>query len=209
VILLVILPISHHLYEDFAQPLAMQILGQVASYAIVPVVLLVTILGGLAHVYRSGLRWTAPSILIVLGLWGWVFGGMGAVLDSTIAINQVTHNTMWVPAHFHTYYLLGVVTFVLSYLFYLIGDLSGLRQTRLSKTAAWLFGVGAVGFVLMFYFAGGHSIPRRYATRLPDGRIYPQVAVPFVVLLALSLLWLSVEMLRGLKRAWRQTRAEP
>ncbi len=208
VIVLVVLPTSHHLYQDFAQPFALQILGQVASYAIVPPVLLITILGGLALIYRSGLRWAAPSILIALGLWGWVFGGMAAVLDSTIAINQVTHNTMWVPAHFHTYYLLGVASFTWAYLFYLIGDLSKLRAKSFSKIAAWLYGLGAVGFVLMFYFAGGHSIPRRFATYLPDWNIYAQIAVPFVVLLAFSLLWLSAEMVRGLKRAWRATMAE-
>ncbi|MCC6315322.1 MAG: cbb3-type cytochrome c oxidase subunit I [Thermomicrobiales bacterium] len=208
VIILVIIPWSHHLYMDLAQPTPIQILGQVASYAIAPPLILVTILGVMTIVFRSGLRWTAPAILFVLGIWGWVFGGMGAVLDSTIAINNVTHNTMWVPAHFHTYYLLGVASFIWGYLFYLISDLGRLKADRFSAWAAWLYGVGAVGFVMMFYLAGAHSIPRRFDIRLPEWHIYAEIAVPFVVLLGLSILWLTIVMARGLKRAWRQTAAE-
>src|SRR5207245_1345376 len=72
---------------------------------------LVTIFGALGRIHRSGMRWSVPMILVALGLWGWVTGGLGAVLDSVIQINQVTHNTLWVPAHFHTYYLLGAAAF--------------------------------------------------------------------------------------------------
>ena len=39
-------------------------------------------------------------------------GGVAAVIDSTVAVNLVFHNTLWVPAHFHTYYLMGVVFMV-------------------------------------------------------------------------------------------------
>ncbi|HEY7119436.1 MAG TPA: cbb3-type cytochrome c oxidase subunit I [Tepidisphaeraceae bacterium] len=203
-ILLVITPTSHHLYQDFAQPIGLQILGQVASWAVVPEVLLITIVGSLAHVYRSGMRWAVPSILIVIGFWGWVFGGMAAVMDASIAVNNLTHNTLWVPGHFHTYYLLGVTTFVWAYLFFLIHDLSGIHEWAGSKLAAWLYGIGGVGFILMFFFAGAHSVPRRYAIHLGAWHIYAEIAVPFVSLIAISLLWLIADMARGLGRAWRE-----
>jgi cytochrome c oxidase subunit 1 len=204
VIILVITPTSHHLYQDFSQPIGLQILGQVASWAVVPEVLLITIVGSLAHIYRSGMRWTVPSILIALGFWGWVFGGIAAVTDASIAANNLTHNTLWVPGHFHTYYLLGVTTFVWAYLFYLIDDLSGIHEWASTKIAAWLYGLGGVGFILMFFFAGAHSVPRRYAIHLANWHIYAEIAVPFVLLLAISLLWLIADMSRGLRRAWHQ-----
>jgi cytochrome c oxidase subunit 1 len=205
VIVLMLINYSHHLYQDFAQPFALQLLGQLGSYAVGLPSFIVTIVGALALVYRSGLRWSAPSILIVLGLWGWVFGGLGAVLDATPPVNQVMHNTMWVPAHFHTYYILGAAAFAWAYLYHVLAELSDEPDRRGGRLAAWLYGVGAAGFVVMFFVAGAHSVPRRYAVHLPEWQIFARIAVPFVVLLALALAWLTGDMLRRLRPAWRRT----
>lgn len=204
-IILVITPTSHHLYQDFAQPFGLEFLGQLSSWSVVPEVLLITIIGSLSHFFRSGMRWSVPSILVVIGLFGWVFGGIGGVIDASMAANNLTHNTLWVPAHFHTYYIIGVVAFVLAFLFYLIGDLSGVKERPSSKIAAWLFGVGGVGFVLMFFLSGAKGVPRRYAVHLPEWQIFDKIAVPFVILIALCLLWLIADMARGLLGAWRKT----
>src|SRR5438876_7111217 len=42
---------------------------------------LVTIFGALGRIHRSGMRWSVPMILVALGLWGWVTGGLGAARD--------------------------------------------------------------------------------------------------------------------------------
>lgn len=195
-ILLVLLPFPHHLYQDFAQWPPLALIGEAASYSVALPAFLVTILGGLALMYRSGLRWSVPSILIAIGLWGWTFGGMGALLDSTIEINQVTHNTLWVPAHFHTYYVLGAVAFTWAFLYDLVGRRTGFRETRWSRVAAWLYGLGGVGFVLMFFAGGALSVPRRYAVYLlPTWQLTARLAVPFVLLLVVSIGWLTAEML--------------
>ncbi len=207
-ILLLIFPFPHHLYADFAEPLGLAILGQVASYSIAPVAVLITLLGGLSLIHRSDMRWTVPSIFIALGFWGWAFGGMGAILDSTIPINQVMHNTMWVPAHFHTYYLLGVVTFVWAFLYYLVNDLSGRKESASIRKAAWLFGLGAVGFLLMFYVEGAEGVPRRYSEHIPSWSTYAKIAVPFVLILIFSIGWIAIEILRGLRLAWQETENE-
>lgn len=205
IIVLMLVNYSHHLYQDFAQPLGLQMLGQLGSYAVALPSFIVTIVGALALIYGSGLRWSVPSILIVLGIWGWVFGGLGALLDATLPVNQVMHNTMWVPAHFHTYYILGAAAFAWAYLYHLLAGLSGRPGDRRSRIAAWLYGVGAAGFVVMFFVAGAHSVPRRYAVHLPQWQIFARVAVPFVVLLAFALAWLTIDMLTRLGPAWRRT----
>ena len=38
------------------------------------------------------------------------------MIDSTPMVNQYFHNTLWVPAHFHTYMALGVIFFIISVL---------------------------------------------------------------------------------------------
>lgn len=203
VIVLVLLPYFHHLYQDFAQPLAFAIIGQFASYAVALPAFLVTIFGGLSQFHRSGMRWSVPTILIALGLWGWTFGGLGAVIDSTIPVNQVMHNTLWVPAHFHTYYLLGAAAFTWAYMYWLIAELGKASESRISRAAAWLYGVGGAGFVLMFFYAGGLSVPRRFAEHIPVWQLPDQISIPFVILVALGALWLAGEMSGRAAAAWR------
>jgi len=196
---------SHHLYADFAQPVGLQLLAEIASYAVALPSFIVTIIGALTLIYRSGIRWTAAPMLLALGIWGWVFGGLGAVLDATIPANQVLHNTMWVPAHFHTYYLLGAVAFAWGYLFYMVRELSDRRAARATSIAVWLYGIGGAGFIIMFFVAGANSVPRRYAVHLVQWQMYARVAIPFVVVLALGLAWLSWDLATRFMAAWRGT----
>jgi len=203
VLVVLVLPFSHHLYQDFAQPKALLILGEFASFASTVPVLLVAIMGGLTLIYGSGMRWTVPSILVSLGLWGWAFGGIAGFMDAAIPINQVTHNTMWVPGHFHTYYLLGVLAFTFAYMYFLVSDRSGKQESAVSRVAAWLYGIGGAGFVLMFLLSGALSVPRRFAEHIPAWQLPDQISVGFVSLLALALLWLGGEIFLRLGKAWR------
>ena len=205
IIILMMANWSHHLYADFAQPFALQILAGVGSYVDALPSFIVTIVGALALMYGSGMRWTVTTVLVALGLWGWTFGGFGAVLDSTVAVNQVMHNTMWVPAHFHTYFVLGAVAFAWAYLAHMVTVLSGERNIRASRAAAWAYGLGGAGFVLMFFAEGAASVPRRYPVHLPQWQIYARIAVPFVVLIALSLAWLAWDVASRVAQAWRRT----
>ncbi len=202
-----LLPFFHHMYQDFVNTVPLHLIGEIGSYGSGLPVLLVTILGGLGLVYRAGMRWAVPSILILIGFWGWVFGGIGALVDATIPINQIYHNTLWVPAHFHTYYLLGAVAFVWAFLYHLTADLSGHREPGLSRTAAWLYGIGGAGFVLMFFIAGAAGMPRRYAIPVAGTGETTLAAIgsAFTALLGLALAWLAYDLLRQLRPAWRRT----
>ena len=96
---------------------------------------------------------------------GWAIGGVAAVIDSTVAVNTHFHNTLWVPAHFHTYYVMGVVLMILGTVFHLVTDLSKLPESgAITRAIVGTVGVGGYGFLLMFYLAGVAGVPRRYAT---------------------------------------------
>ncbi|HWG45340.1 MAG TPA: cbb3-type cytochrome c oxidase subunit I [Gemmataceae bacterium] len=164
VLVLIIIAYFHHLYMDFAQYKAVQIIGQVASYGVAIPSAVVSVYGALALVWRARMQWSMASMMMYLGVMGWCIGGMGALIDSTIAFNTKFHNTLWVPAHFHTYFLLGVVLMILGGTFHLCGKLSGLPENlRRSRWCTALICAGGYGFVLMFYLGGANSIPRRYA----------------------------------------------
>lgn len=187
VLLIVMFAYLHHLYMDFAQPQWLQIAGQLSSYMISVPAAVVTIFSTLLLVYGSKTRWTLASVMLYLGVLGWAIGGVAAVIDSTIAVNSRFHNTLWVPAHFHTYYLMGVVLMILGTVFHLASAVSRVPENRaLTKAILGTVGVGGYGFLMMFYIAGADGVPRRFAAypeEIATGVTYARISLVFVALL--------------------------
>ena len=159
VLFLVLLAFFHHLYMDFVQPVSLQYIGQVASYLSAVPATVVTVFGVIGQVHRSGMQWRFVPLCFCLGIMGWVIGGFAAVVDSTIAVNVIFHNTLWVPAHFHTYFLAGYFLMLWGFLY----EFSGSAREQLAKVGLWLIVAGAYGFLFMFYLGGALGVPRRFA----------------------------------------------
>jgi cytochrome c oxidase subunit 1 len=159
-LLFVLVAYFHHLYMDFAQFEALQFVGQIASYSSAVPATAVTVFGLGSQVYRSGARWTFAPLAFATGIVGWVIGGIAAVVDSTIVVNNVFHNTLWVPGHFHTYFLVGFVLIVLGFAHHFVQS----QAERMAGAGLAAMIAGGYGFVLMFYLGGLHSVPRRYAS---------------------------------------------
>lgn len=155
----------HHLYMDFVQPEGLQIIGQLASYLASLPAAGVTVFSVLVAVYRTKIKWSLTNLLFFIGIAGWVIGGLGAVIDATISNNFVLHNTLWVPAHFHTYNAMGNVLFSLAFFnwFSLHFD-NEIQKERFTKLKLVLLLIGGIGFLLAFYVGGAESIPRRYSS---------------------------------------------
>jgi len=192
VLLLVLFAFFHHLYMDFAQPVSLQYLGQVASYLSAVPATVVTVFGVIAQVYRSGLQWRFVPLCFFLGVLGWVIGGFAAVVDSTITVNSAFHNTLWVPAHFHTYFLVGYFLMLWGWFY----EFSGAAREKLAKAGLWVLVAGAYGFLTMFYVGGAFGVPRRFAAYnaipVPSlasaGQFTALLASIFVVVFVLGLL---------------------
>lgn len=153
----------HHMYMDFVQPIGMQYAGQIISYLSAVPATVVTMFGVITQLYHSKVKWGIIPLTFLIGIAGWAIGGGAAIIDSTIAMNNVLHNTMWVPAHFHTYLLMGALLFIFGFLFYLFSEKQNKDGGNLAKIGFWLFIIGGHGFLATFYFGGLSSIPRRYS----------------------------------------------
>lgn len=169
---LVIYP--HHLMMDFVMPTWALALGQVLSYVNSFPVLIVTGLGALAILHRSGIRWDLVSTLLLISMFGWMAGVIPAVIDATIAVNSVMHNTMWVPGHFHFYLLLGLLPMIFAVMIYLARDED--VTPRGGDLTAILYLAFGLGFVAMFLVGGWASVPRRWAVHLSEWQIWDQIA---------------------------------
>ena len=175
---LVLTAFPHHLLMDFVMPRWALVLGQVASYAAGLPVLAVTAYGALTLVYRSGIRWDAASSLLFLSMFGWAAGIVPAIIDATIRVNLVMHNTMWVPGHFHFYLLIGMAAMVFGFM-YRLGNDQQAGTSMLDRLAVWLFAVGGLGFALVFLYSGKEGVPRRWAVHLSEWVAYDRLASLF------------------------------
>lgn len=180
--IMVIIVYPHHLLMDYVMPHWMLVMGQIISYTSGLPVLVVTGLGTLAIVYRSGMKWNMAAGLLFLSVMGWTAGVVPAIVDATIPVNHVMHNTMWVPGHFHMYLLLGMVAMVFGFMYYLAGENGAAQDTGIDRAGFWMYAAGGTAFVLMFLMSGKDSVARRYAVHLPEWVPYDRVASLFAAL---------------------------
>ncbi len=126
------------------------------------------------------------------------------MLDATIPINVDLHNTLWVPGHFHTYLLEGVLLFTLGWAFV---NLEQRAESVSNLVVRWLVGLGMFGggalFLLSFYAAGAGGVPRRYAAEPAPGPYFAGLATIGATILAIGFLIAVGEALRlaRMKRA--------
>jgi cytochrome c oxidase subunit I len=199
----------HHLYQDFAQPDAVQIVGQVFSYVSAFPALVVTLLGGVLLVYRSQVRWSPAPIFMYLGMVGWAIGGTGAILDSTIGINQFMHNTLWVAGHFHGIMAMGVMMFFLGTVYHVFPGITGRQLSeRIGRTAAVLIATGGWTVILIFFLSGVLSEPRRYSVQLPGTEWLALIGLLGAILVGVGGLLIGGDILRALRQPAGQTTPE-
>ena len=198
-LVMVLIVYPHHLMMDYAMPFWMLVMGQIISYCAGLPVFTVTVYGALTNVYRSGMRWRMPSSLLMLSMFGWAAGIIPAIIDGTISVNRVMHNTQWVPGHFHFYLLLGVLPMVLALMFHVIGQRTPARAS--DKLGFPLYVLGGLVFVFAFLAAGHESTPRRFAVHLPQWLPYDQAGAIGAALLITAMLVFAVQILVGLLRS--------
>jgi cytochrome c oxidase subunit 1 len=202
--LMVLAVYPHHMLMDFAQPLWMHIMGQIISYTSSLPVLALTLTATLGAIYRSNIKWDLTSALLVLSIFGWSAGVIPAVIDGTIAVNQVMHNTMWVPGHFHLYLLLGCVAMILAFINWIANQEKASGFSGLEKTMLWTFACSGFAYALMFLMSGQASVPRRWAVHLPEWLWYSQVASLFAAGVVISTMVIIVRTLGWIIKPARQ-----
>ncbi|HET8941812.1 MAG TPA: cbb3-type cytochrome c oxidase subunit I [Rudaea sp.] len=198
----VIIVFPHHLLMDFAQPRWLAIMGQIVSWGAGFPVFLVTAYGALTNIYRSNIRWTMPSMLMILSVFGWAAGIVPAILDGTIRNNLVMHNTQWVPGHFHFYLLLGVLAMALALMFHVIGSRANKPpMSAADKIGFPLYLLGGLIFVGAFLDAGRTSVPRRMAQHLDAWTFTDKLGSVGAILVVAAMLYFAIRIITGLLKS--------
>ncbi|MFT4412539.1 cbb3-type cytochrome c oxidase subunit I [Fredinandcohnia humi] len=176
----------HHLLMDFAMPKWMIIMGQALSYANGLPVLVVTAYGALMIVYRSGIKWDIASSFIFLSMFGWVLGVIPAIVDATIVINHVMHNTKWVPGHFHMYMGLGATAMLFGFMYYLARVNGKGKENSVDAISFWVYVMFFMALCGSFLFSGKVSAPRRWAEHFPEWIQYDRMGAVFGIFVILA-----------------------
>jgi cytochrome c oxidase subunit I len=200
VTLMVMAVYPHHLMMDFVMPKWMTVTGQVLSYLSGIPILLVTAYGALVNIHRSKLTWDLPLRLLIFGLFGWAAGVLPAIVDGVVRVNQVMHNTQWVPGHFHFYLLLGLVPLLLGTLFHACTR-RGWTESPLDRLAFWTYGVAGALFCFVFLAAGWQGVPRRFAIHDDAWIGFAQAGAIAATLVVLAAVVLGVRLLARVPRA--------
>ena len=188
----------HHLLMDFVMPTWLLVLGQIMSYLGGLPILVVTAWGALTIVHRSNIQWDMPSGLFFLSIFGWAVGVVPAIIDGTISVNNVMHNTMWVPGHFHMYLVVGLVAMIFGFNYYITNQQG--TPKSVDKLAFWIYSIGGVWLSVTFLISGSQSIPRRWAVHLPEWIPYSEPASIAALLVVTATTLFALRFLTSLGR---------
>ncbi|MFP7300010.1 cbb3-type cytochrome c oxidase subunit I [Neobacillus niacini] len=199
---------THHLLMDFAVPKWMLIVGQVFSYANGLPVMVVTAYGALMIVFRSAIKWDFASSMMFLAMFGWVAGAVPAIIDSTIVVNHVMHNTKWVPGHFHTYMGMGVIAMIFGFMYYFNNTEGTQKQNSYDKFAIFTYFIFFTGLAGSFLYAGKISAPRRWAEHLPQWIASDQAGALCGIFIIGAAIIFTIRFIVGIKATGRKTTAK-
>lgn len=202
--LMVVAVVPHHMLMDFNMPGWLATVGQIGSYISGIPVLIVTAYGALTIVHKSGIRWDISAGMLFISMYGWASGVVPAIIDATIHVNTVMHNTQWVPGHFHFYLLLGVLPMILGFMLHITKKPgNAVAMSDMDKLSMTTYLLAGVGFVMAFLYAGKNSVPRRWGVHLEEWLATDQMATIFAVLIICAFLVITVKFFSRLPQIIR------
>ncbi|MDY0330267.1 MAG: cbb3-type cytochrome c oxidase subunit I [Thiomonas sp.] len=136
----------------------------------------------------TALPWKDPSVAAqVLALVSFIFGGAGGIVNASWQLDNVVHNTLWIPAHFHL--TVGTMTTLvfMGVSFWLLPHLTGrkLYSPKMALAGVWLWFLGLMTWGLGGHWAGMDGVPRRaWVSALPHdqymqlyGAVHPALII--------------------------------
>jgi cytochrome c oxidase subunit 1 len=110
------------------------------------------------------LPWGDPSLVAqILAMFGFVFGGITGLINASFTVNQVVHNTAWIPGHFHLTVGTAVALTLMGVAYWIIPYLTDrkLWGRRIALAQAWLWIIGVMIMARGLISGGLEGMPRR------------------------------------------------
>jgi cytochrome c oxidase subunit 1 len=118
--------------------------------------------GLLGWIWR--LPWGDPSVSAqLLAMLVFMLGGISGLINASYNLNQVVHNTAFIPGHFHLTVGTAVALSIMGIAYWLIPYLSGreLWGRKLAVLQGWVYTIGVLTFSRGLISGGLDGMPRR------------------------------------------------
>lgn len=110
------------------------------------------------------LDWKNPALVAqVLAMLGFMLGGVTGLINASFNLNQVVHNTAWIPGHFHLTVGTAVTLSFFGIAYWLVPYLTGkeLFSRDLALAQAWFYFIGVLILARGLISGGLDGMPRR------------------------------------------------
>ena len=110
------------------------------------------------------LPWSEPALAAqLLAMLVFILGGVTGLINASYSMNQVVHNTTWVPGHFHMTVGTAVLLTFMGITYWMIPMLKGkeLWSRKLAVAQAWIYFIGVLVFARGMISGGLEGLPRR------------------------------------------------
>jgi cytochrome c oxidase subunit 1 len=108
--------------------------------------------------------WNDPSLSTqVLAMFAFMLGGITGLMNASFNMNQVVHNTAFIPGHFHLTVGTAVALSAMGIAYWLVPYLTNrkLWSERIAVVQGWLYFVGVLIFARGMISGGLMGMPRR------------------------------------------------
>ncbi|RAJ10960.1 cytochrome c oxidase subunit 1 [Chitinophaga skermanii] len=125
---------------------------------------------------------------MIAGLILFIFGGLTGIVNSSYALNNVVHNTSWLPGHFHMTVAGPVFLAMIGMSLYLLSALTGKKifLPKLNVVVPYLWMIGVLIFSAGLMYGGLMGEPRRTNLGMtylnPNHELYHPQWVPSTLL---------------------------
>ena len=168
----------HHQYTDPGVPVIYKYIQAILTFAVFfpSVITAFSVIAALEHAGRTrggtgylgwifALPWSDPSVAAQLvGGLAFLAGGISGLVNASYNVNQIVHNTAFVPGHFHLTVGTAVTLSVMGIMYWLLPALTGrkLWGRRFAQANVWLWAVGVAIMSRGMSAAGVAGQPRRF-----------------------------------------------
>ncbi len=108
--------------------------------------------------------WHDPSLSAqILAMFAFMLGGITGLMNASFSMNQVVHNTAFIPGHFHLTVGTAVALSAMGIAYWLVPYLTNrkLWSERIAVVQGWLYFVGVLIFARGMISGGLMGMPRR------------------------------------------------
>jgi cytochrome c oxidase subunit 1 len=126
----------------------------------------------MATMWGGRIKFAAPMKFVVGGIMLFFTSGAGGVVNTTLPLDFITHDTYWVVGHFHMM-LMGTVSFIfMGFLYYMFPLITGrMYSERLANVHFWFAFIGTATVFTAMHIVGLYGMPRRVWDYVPDPTI--------------------------------------